>query len=220
MKSGVYGYKPAVILFLGGMLLSCSSAYYRTMEAFGVHKRDLLVKRVEQARDSQEEAGEQFQSALEKFSELMDFEGGELQEKYEQLNDEYEDSRARADDVSVRIDSMQQVAEDLFAEWEDELDEYTSDKLRRSSERTLRKTRRKYEDLIDAMRKAESKMPPVLARLKDQVLFLKHNLNARAIASLEGTAEDLRAEIDQLIEELENAIAEANEFIEATMTES
>ena len=49
----------------------CQRAYYKTMETFGYHKRDILVERVEESRDAQEQAKEQFKSALEKFSEVV-----------------------------------------------------------------------------------------------------------------------------------------------------
>lgn len=208
-------YLNAVALFvLSSLLVSCSTTYYRTMEAFGLHKRDILVERVEEARDSQEEAGEQFQSALESFREVIDFEGGELERKYERLSAEYERSEMKAEQVSERIASVERVAEDLFDEWEGELREYSDKSLRRSSERMLEQTRGRYSDLIDAMRRAEAKMPPVLARLNDQVLFLKHNLNAQAIGSLQGVTEELELDVEELLEELEKSIAEANEFIE------
>jgi hypothetical protein len=184
------------------------------MESFGVHKRDILVDRVEDARDSQEEAGEQFRTALERFSEVVEFEGGELAEMYERLKREYERSEDKAQEVRDRIDAVENVAEDLFEEWESELDQYASETLRRSSAETLEKTRGKYDELIRVMRRAESKMPPVLQTLGDQVLFLKHNLNARAIAALEGTAADLQSDVNSLLEELERSIAEANAFIE------
>ena len=196
------------------LFLSCATTYYRTMEAFGLHKRDILVERVEEARDSQEEAGEQFQSALESFREVVDFEGGELERRYDRLNTEYERSEAKAQKVSKRIASVESVAEDLFDEWERELKEYSDEGLRRSSEKMLEQTQERYLDLIDAMRRAEAKMPPVLARLNDQVLFLKHNLNAQAIGSLQGVADELELDVEDLLRELENSIAEANEFIE------
>jgi hypothetical protein len=185
------------------------------MESFGIHKRDILVDRVEEARESQEEAGEQFQSALDSFRQVVEFEGGELEQKYAKLNAEYERSEAKAQEVSDRIDSVEKVAEDLFDEWEAELEEYTSQSLRRSSENLLRDTRNRYSDLIRAMRRAESKMPPVLSQLNDQVLFLKHNLNAQAIGSLRGVADDLKVDVDILLKELQKSIAEANEFIAA-----
>lgn len=187
------------------------------MESFGVHKRDILVDRVEEARDSQGEAGEQFKTTLESFREVVDFEGGELERRYDQLSKEYERCEARAEEVGDRIRSVEKVAEDLFAEWEKELDEYSDARLRRSSERTLDQTRDKYEDLVRAMKRAEGKMPPVLARLKDQVLFLKHNLNARAIGALQGVAAELQVDVDDLLRELEKSIAEANEFIDELM---
>ena len=200
-------------LFLG----SCASTYYKTMEAFGVHKRDILVDRIEEARDSQEDAGEQFRTALERYRDVVEFEGGELEQKYNQLQAEYDRSYDRAQMVTQKITSVEKVAEDLFDEWKSELNEYSDASLRRSSEKTLRQTQRRYDELIDAMRRAESRMPPVLSRLKDQVLFLKHNLNARAIASLEGTSLELQSEVEDLLKELEKSIAEANEFIDQLM---
>jgi hypothetical protein len=57
-------------------------------------------------------------------------------------------------------------------------------------------------------------MPPVLSAMKDQVLFLKHNLNAQAVASIQGTAEGIRRDIESLIKEMQASIDEANAFID------
>ena len=196
-------------------LTSCRSAYYKTMEAFGQHKRDLLVSRVEDARDAQEDAKEQFQSALEKFSNVLGFSGGTLQDKYNQLKSELDKSKSKAKSVRSRISSVENVANDLFKEWENELDQYSSGALRRSSEQTLKNTRQQYSQLITAMKRAESKIEPVITAFNDQVLFLKHNLNAQAIASLHSELASVEADIATLIKEMEASIAEADEFINA-----
>ena len=141
---------------------------------------------MEKAQESQTEAKEQFASALEQFSSVVNFDGGSLEDRYNALNSEFEKSEARAEDVSKRIDSVQSVAEALFDEWEDELDAYSSQNLRRQSERQLKNTNRKYEGLISAMRKAEERIDPVLDAFRDNVLYLKHNLNARAVSALKG----------------------------------
>ena len=161
-----------ILLLTGG----CQKVYYDTMEKFGVHKRDIMVNRVEEARDSQEEAKEQFQSALEQFTAVLNFKGGKLEDKYKTLQVEYDKSEAKADDVKKRIDAVEDVSEALFNEWENELDQYTNASLRRDSERKIVQTRRQYDQLITAMRKAEAKIDPVLRACKDQVLYLKHNL--------------------------------------------
>jgi hypothetical protein len=197
------------------LLLGCETTYYKTMEKLGYHKRDLMVERVEEARDAQEEAKEQFESALEKFSSVLKFEGGELEEKYKTLKAEYEKSESKAKAVGDRIEAVEDVAEDLFEEWQDELSQYTNQSLRRSSERKLKQTRQQYSQLIRAMKRAEKKIDPVLSAFRDQVLYLKHNLNARAIASLRTELVSVEADVTSLIREMEASIAEANTFIKA-----
>lgn len=209
----------AALVVIASALGGCKSAYYKTMEVFGYHKRDLLVARVEDARDAQKDAKEQFQSALEKFSAVVEFEGGELEEKYKGLKAEFERSESKADAVRGRIEDVEDVAEALFREWESELGQYTNERLRRSSEQKLDETRRSYSQLISAMKRAESKIAPVLSAFRDQVLFLKHNLNAQAVASLREELVSVEADIASLIKEMEASIAEADEFIGAMAKE-
>ncbi|MFO7534380.1 MAG: DUF2959 family protein [Kiritimatiellia bacterium] len=116
---------PAVLLLT---LCACRSLYYGTMEKMGFPKREILVDRVEEARDSQNQA--------------------------------------------------------------------------------------KYRDLMGAMRKAEARLEPALSPLRDQVLFMKHNLNAKAIAGLSTEVGDVQANVEQLVREMETAIAQADSFIE------
>jgi len=68
------------------------------------------------------------------------------------------------------------------------------------------------------MKKAETKIEPVLSAFRDQVLFLKHNLNAQAVASLQSEVTTMEADISKLITEMEKSIAEADSFIK-TMQE-
>jgi len=187
--------------------------YFRARESVGHHKRDILVARVENARDGLEEAKEQFQNALEKFSALTDFDGGALEDVYRQLKVEFDYSRSKALAVSDRIDAVQEVAEALFAEWEGELEQYTNRGLRSASRLKLKQTQQMYVQLITAMRRAESKIDPVLSVFQDQVLFLKHNLNAQAIAHLESELGTLTVGVAGLIAAMERSIDRANSFM-------
>lgn len=205
--------RPLITLMFASLLAACSSTYYKAMEGIGIEKRDILVDRVEEARDAQDDAAEQFASALDQFRSTVEFDGGELEKIYDRLNAEYERSQARAEEVSDRIDSIGSVAEDLFDEWEEELDQYSSASLRAESAALLRDTRSRYSQLMAAMRRAEAAMPPVLEAFEDQVLVLKHNLNARAIGSLRNELGNIERDTDRLIAEMKKAIAEANAFI-------
>ena len=202
-----------LFLLTFSMMAGCSSTYYNTMEKFGVHKRDIMVDRVGEARDAQAEAKEQFQSAYEQFASVVTIDGGQLEEKYALLSDAYERSKDTADLVHERIESVEAVSEALFEEWEAELELYTSEALRGDSERKMKKTYEQYQQLIGAMKKAESKIYPVLVVFKDQVLYLKHNLNARAINSLQGELISLEQDVARLVKDMEVSIREADLFI-------
>jgi len=200
-----------VLALLGG----CSSAYYKTMESFGVEKRDILVDRVEEARDAQDSASEQFASALEQFRATVNFDGGNLEKIYDRLNSEYESSVSEAQDVSDRIDAVEHVATDLFKEWDQELEQYSRKDLRNSSARLLKDTRTRYDKLMTSMRRAETSMQPVLDAFHDQVLYLKHNLNARAIGALRNELDTIERDTARLITQMQKAIADANAFIDS-----
>jgi hypothetical protein len=191
----------------------CKSAYYNAWEKLGWAKRDILVDRVKDARDDQEQAKKQFKTTLERFQEVTNFQGGDLEAKYKKLNGEYEDSVSAAEDVSKRITAVESVANDMFKEWQEEIKQYSNADLRRSSEGKLRDTRQRYNQLIGVMKQAEGKMKPVLAAFKDQVLYLKHNLNAQAVSSLQATAAGIESDVGKLIADMEKSIAEANAFI-------
>jgi hypothetical protein len=215
--------KPLVkgICFLAGLffLAGCESVYYSTMETFGKHKRDILVDRVESARDAQQEAKEQFKSALEQFSTVVKVPSSELQDKYDKLKAELDKSESKARDVSKHIADVESVSKALFKEWESELDQYTNQDLRRASEQKLKQTKTRCDQLIGAMKQAESKITPVLSAFRDQVLFLKHNLNAQAVASLQGELVTIKSDVASLIKEMDASIAEADKFIKSMAAE-
>jgi hypothetical protein len=202
-----------IVVLFGFYFTGCSKAYYGAMEKVGIHKRDILVDRVEGARDAQSEAQEQFKSALEQFGAVIKIENTDLKKAYDKLNTEYEDSEKAAAKVSERIDKVESVADALFEEWEEELNLYKSAELRRSSKQKLRNTKTRYREMLASMHRAEKSMTPVLRTFRDNVLFLKHNLNAQAIGSLRAEFSTLKGEIDGLIKNMNEAIKTSNKFI-------
>jgi chromosome segregation ATPase len=199
------------VLAAGGT--GCKSASNAFWGAMGYEKRDLLVSDVKKARDAQNDAKVQIQTTMQRFKEVTGFQGGELEAKYEKLKSAYETASARADKVSGRIGDVDKTANSLFAEWEKELGQYSDPALKRQSEQKLGETKQRYQQLVGVMRAAEAKMQPVLKVFNDHVLSLKHNLNAAAIASLQGTAAGIEQDVSRLIADMEQSINEANAFI-------
>ncbi len=203
------------LLALTGCESVVDKAYYGMWEKVGVEKRDILVDRVEDAQDSQKDAQQEFSSALDEFSTLINFDGGELETVYNNLNDQLEVSKESAASVTQRINKVESVAEDLFDEWQTEINLISSANLKRDSQRKLSETKRKYASLLKSMRKVEKSMSPVLIALQDNVLALKHNLNANAIGSLQGEFNSIKQDVGSLIKEMNVAIKQSDDFIKS-----
>ena len=205
----------AIIVLLSFGLTACDTAYIATMEKMGYAKRDILSSRVKSARDAQEDAKKEIQSALEQFGKVVGYQGGDLEATYKKLNSELESSEDSAEAVRKRIKDVESVADSLFAEWKTELGQYSSADLRRKSEEKLTQTKARYNEMLAAMKKAEQRIDPVLKPLRDQVLYLKHNLNARALAAIKGELVKVDAQVDQLVKDMNKSIAEADKFIQS-----
>ncbi len=201
------------VLFAGPALTGCATVQYAAYEKVGVHKRDLLVDRVEDARDAQDEAKEEFVSAYERFVALVGAPQGDLPKTYKKLSSDLERAEGSATEIDERIKAVDRVANDLFREWQQELLQYTNPQYRASSERKLGITRQRYSRLKSSMDQARSKIDPVLRVLQDHVLFLKHNLNAQALSSLQGEVVAIEGRVGELVRQMEAAISEANSFI-------
>ena len=111
------------------------------------------------------------------------------------------------------LKKVEAVSEALFREWQDELDLYENKDLARASKKQLNATRSRYNEMISHMYRAEKSMDPVLKIFRDNVLFLKHNLNAQAIGSLQDEFANLEMEIDTLVARMSTAIESSNAFI-------
>ncbi len=194
-------------------LVACRSTYYAMWEKLGREKRDILRHRVIDARDEQKEASQQFKTTLERMKEMYGFEGGKLGAAYNRFKSEYEDCDSRAEKVRSRVKDVETVAGDLFKEWESELREISDAAMRTDSRHKLEESRAKYDQLHASMKRAEASMDPILTKFHDNVLYLKHNLNAQAIGALKGESVKIEADISRLIADMNKSIAEAESFI-------
>jgi len=184
-----------------------------SIDTFYKEPRDILVDRVVTARDVQQETAEEFKSALEKFKSVTQFDGGDLEKKFTVLNAAFERSESAAGEVTQRVDQVVKATNNLLEEWRDELADYHDAKLRQRAEQQLDVTRKQAEALIVVMRQAESKTKPVLDAFRDQVLFMKHNLNMQAISALQKETVEIEQDVSALIAEMEASIAQADAFI-------
>ncbi len=199
-----------------GLGTACQTVYNTTLEkVFGYEKRELLKKSVVALQDEQQDAQKEFKDAMTRLKELYGFQGGQLESAYNKLKGSYEKCDAETKAVQSRIENMEGIAASMFAEWEKELAQYSNPALAASSRQQLRDTKDRYAQLSRTVRASADAMKPVLAQLKDNVLFLKHNLNAAAIGSLKGEAANIQRQIEDLLSRMSASIAESDAFIKS-----
>jgi len=200
------------------LMAACSTAYYSTWEMLGREKRDLLRSNVEAVQDEQRAAADGFEDALDRLRGLYDVDAGDLEQTYDKLKKDLERSEARADGIRDRIEKIDSIANDLFEEWEGEIEEISNPSYRAKSRVKLDETRETFSGLAASLKRAEASMGPVLTQFNDNVLFLKHNLNAAAIGGLGAEIESIEADIEVLLADMRASIAEADRFL-TTMRE-
>lgn len=190
-------------------------AQYSALEKVGIHKRDILVDRIEATSETQEETKEQFQSAYDELASLVKIEDGGLEKKYKKMAKAVEKSEDKALELANRINAVDEVAKALFAEWKAELNDYQSASLRQASAKNLNTTEQRYAKLYKKMQASQKRVEPVLKVLQDNTLYLKHNLNARAINGLSNEVRLIEGKVAELIKQMEVSINESNKFVKS-----
>jgi hypothetical protein len=191
----------------------CTSAYYATMQKLGKEKRDILVQLVKDSKKYQEDTKEKLQTTMESFQALTGFQGGSLEKSYKKLNSDYESAAGQVAKLHDRIQSIDKVSGDLFTEWQGEINQMRNAKLKARSTGMLKDSQTRQAVFMKAMRNTETRITPVMASFHDQVLFLKHNLNARAIWSLKGTSAQMDTDVTALMKSIDGSMAEADNLI-------
>jgi Protein of unknown function (DUF2959) len=204
---------PISLLVLTLFLAGCKSTYYKTMRTLGKEKRDILVSRIQDAKKDQDQTQQKLQTTMESFQALTGFKGGSLEKSYKRLNSDYESAASQAGKLHDKIQSIDQVSNDLFKEWQGEINDMDNAKLKSQDLVMLRNAKARQGTYMRAMRKTEDQITPVLKAFQDQVLFLKHNLNARAIGSLKNTSAMLQSDVASLVQSINASSQEADKLI-------
>lgn len=205
----------AVVLLISiHPLMACSSIYYNFWEKLGVEKRDLLKRDIAHAQDAQKESQEVFVSALDRIQQIYGLEGGELEQAYRGLSRDYEKAESKAKELRSRISSIEEIAQDLFEEWRSEAKSMRNSQMKRQSLARLQETEERFKNMRSAMKMAESSMEPVLQTMRDQVLFLKHNLNAMALNSFKKEFTNIEGDIKKLIRDMNRSIQQSESFLQ------
>ncbi len=207
--------KCVALACLLSVLTGCTTTYVAAWKKLGWETRDLLVDQVQDARSQQEEAKEEFTSALDQFKATYNYDGGDLEQAYNDLQKNYDRCVAQADGFRTEIGRVKRLGKVFFDEWDADIETQTVAEYKKAMIKQRDTTLDSYEQMVSKMDEAADTMDPVLEAFQGRVIFLKSSLNAQALATLQENADELVDGIESLINEMNQSIAEADEFISA-----
>lgn len=202
------------ILLLSLLLTSsCSTVYYNFWETLGKEKRDLLKSKLNDVNNAQEDVEEQYVDNLERIRKEYNFNEGELEKTYDKITDDYEDTNEKQKELSERINKANNIATDLFEEWKNEAYQLQNKNYKRKSLQKLAITKKKYSRTYTTIKKIEKDLNKILRKFKDQVIFIKHNLNAKVIGNLKSEFNDIKIDIKKQIKNIKRSKNQTELFI-------
>lgn len=172
-----------------------------------------LVARARGAGEEAREARADFAAAALLYQRLTAPQAVELERLSGEFADAVEACDDRAQDVTERIEAIRHEKEAVVKGWTEELGRFSSDAVRKKSEAQMRDTEARAQSLLTALERLQGRMQPVLLKLRDYALFFDHNLNARAIATLQDTYKDFDGEVKALESEFARVEAELGTFL-------
>jgi len=173
-----------------------------------------LVQTVVRAENETLEGRQSFKEAFLLFQRLSSPQAIDLDKMQKDFERAMERCSDCAEALDERIDSVREELDELVDDWSSELGSYSSDTLRAKSETMLKDNQARSQRVLQALERLQGRMQPVLAKLRDYALFFHHNLNPRAIATLEDTYRDFDSECRALEAEFDKAQTEIGTFLE------
>ncbi|UZP66610.1 DUF2959 domain-containing protein [Desulfovibrio mangrovi] len=200
------------ILVLGAVT-GCQKAYYDALEAVGFEKREMLVDRSEELRDTLHLVKTEFGVAFSRLGTIVQPDALAPDQQYEQAQVLYDSCEDRYDELRKGIEKTEDVANALFEDWIEQTTQHPEGSMRAASQKRLDETREAFRTMMRPVRSASDRVPPVLSALEQHVMHLKLNQSPQAsenvIAELDRSQTDLQA----LLDHAQTAIDATNGFI-------
>ncbi len=198
-----------VLLLLSG----CASTYLSVWETLGFQRRDLLVARVENAREGADASVAAFERVLDDMMPIAMRDAPVADTRFAALDAAFRDAQDSARRLSSEIEQVETVSQGLFLEWESELAKSRDSDHKRNEQRELATSRQAYNTLIGQFRSAEVGFSPTLNTVRDSIRVLQRNRAEPRSQEDRNALLSLRGDVDRLASELRRAIAVANDFV-------
>jgi len=205
----------ALISVLSMALLLCSNAVFGQAGSKDAQKFQEIG---EETREAIVEARGQFESTVGIYNSIVSAEGDNPEKAYKDLTKATEKSEKLWANASKSFDKMQKQGDKLFSSWQKDVDAFGSEQMKQVGIQRLEFAQTRNQQMLDGMGAAEEAYQPFISSLKDQEMFMARDLSPAAIEALQplaeelnGTAAELLAGIDAILNQEEEVVEEADE---------
>jgi Protein of unknown function (DUF2959) len=195
--------------------LVCSSCMFGSAPRGPDQVKALMVTIEDVARESETSQKETVAAvqALQKFA-AANF-GNDALAAYAELKQAVEHSEQREEALRRSLEPMKAAADTLFQSWTTDLDAFGSPELRQRSKERLENNRARFQAILKTAGSALASYTDINRRLRDHVLFFDHDLNAEALAAVQGEVRSMVKMANDLGDKLGECRTVARAYVES-----
>lgn len=172
-----YSDRISLLSLLVAPLAACqSSGYMSSVALTGAQSRQHVVEAISEGVTEQGMARDEFVSAGRMLASIQTASEAAASELYSEYLDQIDLCARRVESFEDQIKVVQSGAEELFVDWEAELEQFTSEAIREQSSRRLDAARSGFALLHDELTGVHGQMIASLSTHKDYALYFNHNL--------------------------------------------
>jgi hypothetical protein len=179
----------------------------------GVRQTEKLADKADRLIDAVESTQSQVRATLAAYDGLIYGSSADLRKPYKALARDMDKCDRLRETAQRRADEARAESTDYYRAWAGSLPLIEDNDLRARSEARLRASRSRFEQIVEAGRRAADAYAPFLGRLRDQWNYLGHDLNPSGLESLRPDARALADEGGRLLLEIDESLRQAREFV-------
>jgi len=203
-----------IAILAAATLVACGSP----LKTEGPKKVDDLVGAIEQVYVESELCREKSAVAMDRLQVIAaaEFKEGDAALAYAEFVQALSESQNQAEVMKATIGPMKLAAEPIFATWEADMKQFSSESMRERSLERLEKTRARFDAIVQNAEATQEKYDVLNKGMQDHALFLHNDLNAGALSVIQEDVRDLVMLAAEIDEGYELTMQSARTYIDTT----
>jgi hypothetical protein len=175
-----------------------------------------LVERVERVSAELDASKATMLAAIQKLQAVTapEFQGDAVL-AHKELENTLDDSDDQAKALRKSIDKMRAAAEPVFEQWTKDLEAYSNPEMRARSQQRLAAARERYDSVVAAVEPVLVEYETVNQTLHDHLLFLSHDMNPAAVATIQDDVRSVAKQAAGLDGSFQTAKAAARAYVDS-----